>query len=51
MLDQSANINTVVFIDAQLPNYQALIAGLTNNSTYFVLEAQKDGIVLAPIEN
>ena len=44
MLDQSANINTVVFIDAQLPNYQALIASLTNNSTYFVLEAQKDGI-------
>ena len=44
MLDKSATINTVVFIDAQLPDYQTLIAGLPNNSTYFVLDAQKDGI-------
>ena len=44
-------ITNIVFIDAAIPDYQALIAGLTNNSTYFVLEAQKDGIVLASIEN
>ncbi|CAB4816811.1 unannotated protein [freshwater metagenome] len=44
-------ITNIVFIDSAIPDYQALIVGLTNNSTYFVLEAQKDGIVLASIEN
>jgi Domain of unknown function (DUF4347) len=44
MVSESTTISTVVFIDAQLPNYQTFIEGLPNNSTYFVLDAQKDGV-------
>ena len=44
MLSQSLSSTTVVFIDAQLPDYQTLIASLPDNSTYFVLDTQKDGI-------
>ena len=44
MSDQSSTITNIVFIDAAVPDYQTLIAGLPNNSTYFVLDAQKDGI-------
>ena len=44
MSDQSSTITNIVFIDASVPDYQTLIAGLPNNSTYFVLDAQKDGV-------
>ena len=44
MLSESITISTVVFIDSQLPDHQAFIASLPNNSIYFVLDAQKDGI-------
>ena len=44
MSGQLSVITNIVFIDAKVPDYQALIAGLSNNSTYFVLDAQKDGI-------
>ena len=41
MSDQLSTITNIVFIDAALPDYQTLIAGLPDNSTYFVLDAQK----------
>ena len=41
MSDQLSTITNIVFIDAAIPDYQTLIAGLPNNSTYFVLDAQK----------
>ena len=44
MSDQLSTITNIVFIDAAVPDYRTLIAGLPNNSTYFVLDAQKDGI-------
>ena len=44
MSDQLSTITNIVFIDAMVPDYQTLIDGLPNNSTYFVLDAQKDGI-------
>lgn len=44
MSGQLSVITNIVFIDAKVPDYQTLIAGLPNNSTYFVLDAQKDGI-------
>ena len=44
MSDQLSTITNIVFIDAAVPDYQTLIAGLPNNSTYFVLDAQKDRI-------
>ena len=44
MSNQLSTITNIVFIDAAIPDYQTLIAGLPNNSTYFVLDAQKDGI-------
>jgi Ca2+-binding RTX toxin-like protein len=44
MSDQLSTITNIAFIDAAVPDYQTLIAGLPNNSTYFVLDAQKDGI-------
>jgi hypothetical protein len=44
MSDQLSTITNIVFIDAAVPDYQTLIAGLPDNSTYFVLNAQKDGV-------
>ena len=44
MSNQLSVITNIVFIDAAVPDYQTLIEGLPNNSTYFVLDAQKDGI-------
>jgi hypothetical protein len=44
MSNQLSTITTIVFIDAAVPDYQTLIEGLPNNSTYFILDAQKDGI-------
>ena len=44
MSDQLSTITNIVFIDTAVPDYQTLIAGLPNNSTYFVLDAQKDGV-------
>jgi Domain of unknown function (DUF4347)/FG-GAP-like repeat/Cadherin-like/FG-GAP repeat len=44
MSDQLSTTTNVVFIDAAVPDYQTLIAGLPDNSTYFVLDAQKDGV-------
>ena len=43
MSGQLSVITNIVFIDAKVTDYQTLIAGLPNNSTYFVLDAQKDG--------
>jgi len=42
MSSQLSTITNIVFIDAMVPDYQTLIEGLPNNSTYFVLDAQKD---------
>ena len=44
MSDQLSTITNIVFIDAAVPDYQTLIEGLPVNSTYFVLDAQKDGV-------
>ena len=44
MSDQLITITNIVFIDAAVPDYQTLIEGLPDNSTYFVLDAQKDGV-------
>jgi len=44
MSDQLSTITNIVFIDAAVPDYRTLIAGLPNNSTYFVLDTQKDGV-------
>ena len=44
MSGQLSTITNIVFIDAAVPDYQTLIAGLPNNSTYFLLDAQKDGV-------
>jgi Ca2+-binding RTX toxin-like protein len=44
MSGQLSVITNIVFIDAAVSDSQTLIAGLPNNSTYFVLDAQKDGI-------
>lgn len=44
MSSQLSTIANIVFIDAIVPDYQTLIGGLPPNSTYFVLDAQKDGI-------
>jgi hypothetical protein len=44
MSDQLSVITNIVFIDAAVPDYQTLIEGLPVNSTYFVLDAQKDGV-------
>jgi len=44
MPDQSSTITNIVFIDTTVPDYGTLIEGLPDNSTYFVLDAQKDGI-------
>ena len=44
MSDQLSTITNIVFIDTAVPDYQTLIAGLPDNSTYFVLDAQKDGV-------
>lgn len=44
MSDQLSTITNIVFIEAAVPDYQNLIAGFPDNSTYFVLDAQKDGV-------
>ena len=41
MSSQLSTITNIVFIDSMVTDYQALIEGLPNNSTYFVLDAQK----------
>ena len=43
-VDQLSTVINIVFIDVAIPDYQTFIARLSNNSTYFVLYAQKDGI-------
>lgn len=44
MADHLSTITNIVFIDAMVRDYQTLIESLPDNSAYFVLDAQKDGI-------
>jgi hypothetical protein len=38
-VDQLSTVINIVFIDVAIPDYQTFIARLSNNSTYFVLDA------------